>query len=117
MPLDKHAISGFLEEVDRELDRGVTLIAVGGTAMTLLDVKPSTIDVDFTVPSDDYDDFQNALKKIPHGFKIDCWKDGMVFSQMLPSDYEEKLRHQKAEPHPIEGVKSCGHCGNQDWTA
>jgi len=90
MPLDKHAISGFLEEADKELDRGVTLIAVGGTAMTLLDVKPSTIDVDFTVPSDDYDDFQNALKKIPHGFKIDCWKDGMVFSQMLPSDYVKK---------------------------
>ena len=24
---------------------------------------------------------------MPHGFKVDCWKDGMVFSQILPDDY------------------------------
>ena len=32
MPLDKSALFGFLEEVDKELDRPVTLVAVGGTA-------------------------------------------------------------------------------------
>lgn len=26
------------------------LVAAGGTAMTLLDLKPSTIDIDFTMP-------------------------------------------------------------------
>lgn len=87
MPLDKSELIGFLEEVEKELGRSITLVAVGGTALTLLGVKPSTRDVDFKVPGDDYGEFQNALKNTPHGFKVDCWKDGTVFSQMLPDDY------------------------------
>jgi len=63
------------------------LVAVGGTALTLLDVKPSTIDVDFTLPGEDYDEFQMALKTVAHGFKVDCWRDGLVFSQVLPDNY------------------------------
>ncbi len=29
------------------------ILAAGGTVMTLLDLKPSTIDIDFTIPSTD----------------------------------------------------------------
>jgi hypothetical protein len=65
----------------------ITLVAAGGTAMTLLDVKPSTIDVDFTVPACDLRIFKKALAITPHGFKIDTWPDGFVFSQQLPDDY------------------------------
>ncbi|MBM5805645.1 MAG: hypothetical protein FJZ49_06270 [Candidatus Verstraetearchaeota archaeon] len=90
MPLDREGLLAFLQAVDRELKREIVLVAVGGTAMTLLDVKPSTIDIDFTVPGEDYEEFQRALKAVPHGFKIDCWKDGKVFSQLLPEDYLEK---------------------------
>jgi len=90
MPLDREDLLAFLQAVDRELEREIVLVAVGGTAMTLLDVKPSTIDIDFTVPGEDYDEFQRALRGVPHGFKIDCWKDGKVFSQLLPEDYLEK---------------------------
>jgi hypothetical protein len=61
---------GFLEEVDKEVERKVTLIAVGGTALTLLGAKPSTRDVDFTLPSDDYGAFRGALKNAPHGFVL-----------------------------------------------
>ncbi len=89
MPLDKRTLLGFLEEVDKEVERRITVVAAGGTALTLLDVKPSTIDVDFTVPGEDYDELQNALTRVPHGFTVDCWKDGMVFSQILPDDYVE----------------------------
>jgi hypothetical protein len=87
MPLDGSELVLFLEEVEKELGRDITLVAVGGTALTLLGVKPSTMDVDFTIPSDDYGEFQNALKSTPHGFKVDSWRDGAVFSQMLPDDY------------------------------
>lgn len=90
MSLNKKTVFEFLEEVDRELNRKITLVAVGGTAMTLLNVKPSTIDVDFTGPGDDIEEFKLALKNVPHGFKVDCWKDGMVFSQILPEDYVRK---------------------------
>ena len=92
MQLDSSALIEFLEEVDKELDRSITLVAVGGTAMTLLRVKASTVDVDFTLPGEDYDEFQKALRNTPHGFTVDCWKDGIVFSQMLPDDY---LRRSK----------------------
>ncbi len=87
MSLDKSTLLDFLEEVDKELEVSITLVAVGGTALTLLDAKTSTIDVDFTIPSNDYAVFQKALTRIPHGFKVDCWKEGMVFSQILPDDY------------------------------
>jgi hypothetical protein len=98
MPLDSSDLILFLEEVQKELSRGITIVAVGGTALTLLGVKPSTRDIDLTIPGDDYDEFQNALKSTPHGFKVDCWKDGAVFSQMLPGDYlrrSEDIRRLK----------------------
>lgn len=90
MSLDNTKLLDFLEEVGKELTRKVTVIAVGGTAMTLLKAKPSTIDVDFTIPSDYYDEFQSALKNIPHGFTVHCFHDGAIFVNMLPDDYLKK---------------------------
>ena len=58
--------------------------------MTLLDLKPSTIDIDFTIPSSDLPEFERALKSNPPGFKVDRWADGYVFCQSLPSDYLDK---------------------------
>ena len=89
MPLDKSVLIDFLEVLDGELEKGITLVAVGGTAMTLLDLKKSTIDVDFTIPSEDEPLFSRALSKIAHGFKIDYWTDGLVFCTILPDDYLE----------------------------
>ncbi len=93
MPLDRTGLLGLLEEVDVRLDRRIILVAAGGTAMTLLDLKPSTIDIDFTGPHKDIGEFNKVQKSIPHGFKIDTWSDGMVFSQILPSDYLKKSIH------------------------
>lgn len=90
MSLNKRVLLDFLDEIDKDLKKKITLVAVGGTAMTLLDVKPSTVDVDFTGPGEDIEEFERTLKNVPHGFKVDCWKDGMVFSQILPEDYLKK---------------------------
>jgi hypothetical protein len=46
MPLDSIELILFLEEVEKELSRDITLIAAGGTALTLLGIKPSAMDVD-----------------------------------------------------------------------
>lgn len=101
----------FLREVDKELTRSIILIAVGGTALTLLHVKPSTRDVDLTIPSKYYDDFQKALRDTSHGFTVDFWTDGMVFSQILPNDYLrrsqeiEKMKHIRLKAlHPVDIV-------------
>jgi hypothetical protein len=87
MSLDKSVLLNFLEALDDEISKKITLVAVGGTAMTLLDLKPSTVDIDFTIPGNDKSAFDAALTKVPHGFKIDVWPDGLVFSQILPNDY------------------------------
>jgi len=111
MPLDKSRLLDFLAVLDVELNRKITVVAVGGTAMTLLDLKPSTVDIDFTVPSTDYDDFNKALANLSHGFKVDVYIDGMIFSQALPDDYLEKsieivtLKHIHLRAlHPVDIV-------------
>ncbi len=99
MRLDSIAVIKFLQEVEKELNRNITLVAVGGTAMTLLRAKPSTVDIDFTIPGTDYDEFRRALVNTPHGFTVDCWKDGTVFSQTLPDDYLKRSRDVRKMKH------------------
>jgi hypothetical protein len=90
MPCDKSALFDFLSELNENLPKKIILVAAGGTAMTLLDLKPSTIDIDFTIPGYDRVDFEQALKSNPPGYKVDRWTDGCIFCQTLPSDYLEK---------------------------
>jgi hypothetical protein len=90
MRFEKGTLMGFLKRIDKELGRRIKLIAVGGTAMTLLDLKPSTIDVDFDLKNENAEELESALKAIPHGFKIDIFREGMIFSQQLPEDHFKK---------------------------
>jgi len=99
MPCDKTALLDFLEVLNEDLTRKITLVAAGGTAMTLLDLKPSTMDIDFTIPSSDLPEFERALKNNPPGFKVDRWTDGYVFCQSLPDDYLEKSIKIKQYSH------------------
>jgi len=112
MPLDKSMLLEFLQALDAEVSREITVVAVGGTAMTLLDLKPSTIDIDFTVPDEDYQEFQRAIARLQHGFKVDLFRGGVVFTQILPEDYLEKsikigngLKHIRLKAlHPVDIV-------------
>jgi hypothetical protein len=92
MSLDNTKLLDFLEEVDKELSRRIVVVAVGGTAMTLLKAKPSTIDVDFTIPGEFYDEFVKAMKIVNSGLKVDLFHDGAVFITMLPEDYLKKSK-------------------------
>lgn len=87
MQIEKSGLMGLLEALDKELEKPAHVVAVGGTAMTLLGLKPSTIDIDFCLPGEDIGEFRRALKAVPHGFRIDLFVDGMIFSQHLPEDY------------------------------
>ena len=102
MSLDNTKLLDFLLEVDKEITRKVIVVAVGGTAMTLLKTKASTRDVDFTIPSEFYDGFQNALKTVTHGFEVQCWHDGAVFITMLPEDYLKRSSLVKTKMKNIE---------------
>ena len=48
--LNKQALLDVLEQLNRFFGRKVHLIACGGTALTLMDIKPSTKDIDFIIP-------------------------------------------------------------------
>lgn len=92
MSLDNTRLLDFLDEIDKELNRKIVVVAVGGTAMTLVNAKPSTIDVDFTIPGEYYDEFERAKKVVQPGFRVDIFYDGAVFVTILPDDYLEKSK-------------------------
>lgn len=92
----------LLSEMDARLDRRIALVAMGVTALTLLSAKPSTIDIDFTGPAADMDEFSKAEKSIPHGFSIDKYMDGAAFTQILPDDYLEKSKRIKTDLRNID---------------
>lgn len=102
MRFEKSRLIDFLEVLDGAITKKITLVAAGGTAMTLLGLKTSTIDIDFTIPQEDVQKFENALEKVPHGFKIDYWAGGVVFSQTLPEDYLDKSITVKTSLKKIE---------------
>lgn len=78
----------WLKEVDKKLKSKIIITAVGGTAMTLLGLKPSTIDIDFCIESKNAPLFNKLTKKSK--FKIDLFQDGYIFSEQLPNDYIAK---------------------------
>lgn len=90
MPVDKRELLGFLELVDEQLDSKIRVNAVGGTAMTLLGLKASTIDIDFDFSEKDAKTFKAVLEGIPHGYQIDLYSQGYIFAQQLPPDYVDK---------------------------
>ncbi|MDE1814505.1 MAG: hypothetical protein KGH87_04015 [Thaumarchaeota archaeon] len=90
MSFDNTKLLDFLDEIEKELTRKIVVVAVGGTAMTLLKAKPSTIDVDFTIPDPYYDDFQIAKEIVQPGFQVDAYHHCMVFITSLPEDYVKR---------------------------
>ncbi len=90
MPCDKSALFDLLDVLNEDLTKNIILVAAGGTAMTLLDLKSSTLDIDFTMPSRDFAEFERVLKNNPPGYKMDRWPDGYIFCQSLPNYYIEK---------------------------
>lgn len=95
--VSKKELLGFLDLFDQELDRNIVIIAVGGTAMTLLGLKASTKDIDFNIPSDeDFKEFNRVNDRIKPGVKIDSWSSNMIFSEILPEDYVDLATEYKA---------------------
>ncbi len=82
----KETLLTWLKEIDKKLQRKMIVVAVGGTAMTLLGLKSSTIDIDFCLASNYKKDFEKAMTK---QFRVDLFLDGYIFSEQLPKDYED----------------------------
>lgn len=102
--VDKNWLSSMLEEWNTVAERNklsIRLVAVGGTALTLLNLKASTKDVDFTVPDGNITALNTLLKKIgvkaaggisfetKEGARLDIFRGGQIFSTTLPEDFLE----------------------------
>ncbi len=80
--IDKQTLLDELGQWNVFIKRKVHLIACGGTALTLLDIKPSTKDVDFIVPVEsEYKYLINILKDLGYEQKTGSgWqKKGGIF--------------------------------------
>ena len=97
MSLDNTKLLDFLDEIDKQLERKIVVVAVGGTAMTLLKAKSSTIDVDFTIPSEYYNEFEVAKKIVQPGFRVDLFHDGAVFLNMLARRLLKRSKFNKTK--------------------
>jgi len=81
--IDKQGLLDRISAWDTFLKRKVHLIACGGTALTLLGVKPSTKDIDLIVPNlDEHEYLVSILKQL--GYKsVSGWGwergDGFIF--------------------------------------
>ena len=99
--IDKEGLMRLLEEWNVILSREnfkLKLIAIGGTALTLLNLKASTKDIDFTMPlGEDIKKFESLFNrlKIKHvamrrfkagNFLIDIYYDGQIFTTTFPDD-------------------------------
>ena len=105
--LDKNRLLDILGGWNRFLKRRVHLIACGGTAMTLIGVKPSTKDVDFMTPKErEHDYLTKQLKALGYnkvttsgwikdgeGFKFDIFRGNSIHTTELLASPLEEGRH------------------------
>jgi hypothetical protein len=105
--LDKNRLLEILGEWNRFLKRKVHLIACGGTAMTLIGVKPSTKDVDLMAPEvKEYDYLTKKLKELGYkegtgcgwirdgeDFQFDIYRGNRIHTTELLNSPLEKGRH------------------------
>jgi hypothetical protein len=105
--LDKNRLLEILGEWNRFLKRKVHLIACGGTAMTLIGVKPSTKDIDFMSPNvREHDYLTKQLKALGYkqvtgsgwkrdgeDFQFDIFCGSRIHTTELLDSALEKGRH------------------------
>ncbi|MBI5073491.1 hypothetical protein HZA99_06765 [Candidatus Woesearchaeota archaeon] len=99
--IDKNELLAWLAEMDKRLKVEIIIVAVGGTAMTLLGLKSSTIDVDFCLTMADKKTFEKLMIKQDKKWKIDLFTDGYIFSEQLPADYVDIAKEIKRMNHIV----------------
>ena len=102
MEIGTKTLEEIIIEFDRYLTRKTRVIAVGGTALTLLGKKASTRDIDLCFTEERVAlSFIQAAKKMGYRSEmsnklmgksviIDVYSNGYIFCVQLPEDYSEK---------------------------
>ncbi len=98
----------LLNKLNQFSEHRIDIFAVGGTALTLLDMKDSTRDVDFNIDSrEGYEEIKKLFKNMDFnpieenkwmtdiGFRIDLFEQGYIFCTQLLEDYQKKSKKIK----------------------
>jgi hypothetical protein len=95
-PLTAEALRAAFEELDRTLDRPVSLVVGGGTAMMLAHGVPvRTTDVDAYPRDAPFEEIQPAIRAVARrlGLRPDWVNPHFeTFAHVLPADYGARLR-------------------------
>ena len=92
--LNKNELFERLENVDDVLDDKFDIVAVGGTALVLRDIKGETRDVDFIVERGEPFEFKYAYTNM-YDTEIDVSANGSCFQVTMPNDYMNHVEHEK----------------------
>ena len=82
MGVDASVLLDLIRRLDDEMDEQYVLLAADGTALTLQNVKASTLDVDFVVPSGDLAKLKETCSRLD--VRTDLFERGFVFNNRLP---------------------------------
>lgn len=101
--ISKPDLTEYLDRIDKQLKQKITVVAVGGTAMTLHGLKESTKDVDFCVQTKgDWEAVKSAARRISSTFRLDLFQGGFIYTLQLPDDYAKKAQPIKAKLRNLE---------------
>ncbi len=100
---DKNVVINIFKAWDNLLDQRITIVTLGGTALTLLKIKESTIDIDINIPHlKDYKILVELFRKLGYkqqdetrwitteGIPIDIYKEDYIFNVRLLGKLGEK---------------------------
>ena len=101
--ISKLDLKEYLDLIDKQLQQKITVVAVGGTAMTLYGLKEATKDVDFCVQTKgDWAAIQSAAKKTRSNFRLDLFQGGHIYALQLPDNYAKKAQPIKTKLRNLE---------------
>ena len=91
--IDKEKLLEIFLKINERLEgKEATLYAVGGTALTYLELKDFSIDMDFILNPQDWNSVGRVLDGISeeYGVRIDKFFNGHIIYYTLPLDFREK---------------------------
>jgi hypothetical protein len=89
MSTTKLTLIDFLQSIDRTapIERVMTLVGAGDTALALLDLKAPTEHLDFIGSKMDIAELGRICATINSKFQVHTWTDDTIFGDQLPGDY------------------------------
>ena len=75
--------------IDQKLDVWTVAVGLGGTSMTMLNIKHSTRDIDFILEEGDTTSFKETVKDV-YGHDTDIFGRCFAYKTKMPGDYLDK---------------------------